>query len=163
MIMTWQGHFPNPCPGESYGTLTNAPGEFFPDNTNVDHFFSTFVTPPDPTPPKVISTVPKANANEVAPSANIRATFSEDMKASTINGTTFKLFKKGTTTQIPAQVSYNAGTDTAKLDPTNNLRRGVAYKAVVSTWAKDVAGNRLDQDSSTSGLQQKRWFFRVDD
>jgi hypothetical protein len=85
------------------------------------------------------------------------------MNASTINGTTFKLFKKGTTTQIAAQVSYNADTHTAKLDPINNLRRGVAYKAVVTTWARDVAGNRLDQDSSTSGFQQMRWFFKVDD
>jgi hypothetical protein len=41
--------------------------------------------------------------------------------------------------------------------------RGVTYKAVLSTWAKNVAGNLLDQDSSTRGLQQKRWFFRVDD
>jgi hypothetical protein len=85
------------------------------------------------------------------------------MDSDTINGSTFKLFKKGTTTQIAAQVSYNADTDTAKLDPTNNLRRGVAYKAVVTTEAKDVEGNRLDQDGSTSGLQQMRWFFRVDD
>jgi hypothetical protein len=85
------------------------------------------------------------------------------MDSTTIDGTTFKLFKKGTTTQIAAQVSYNADTHTAKLDPINNLRRGVAYKAVVTTRAKDLAGNRLDQDSSTSGLQKKRWFFRVDD
>jgi hypothetical protein len=85
------------------------------------------------------------------------------MNSTTIDGTTFQLFKKGTTTQIAAQVSYNADTDTAKLDPTNNLRRGVAYKAVVTTWARDVAGNRLDQDGTTSGLQQMRWFFRVDD
>ena len=28
--------------------------------------------------------------------------------------------------------------------------------------AKDVAGNRLDQDSSTTGLQQKVWYFTVD-
>jgi hypothetical protein len=73
------------------------------------------------------------------------------------------MFKKGTNTQIAATVSYNADTDTAKLDPINNLRREVAYKAVVTTRARDVARNRLDQDSSTSGLQQKRWFFRVDD
>jgi hypothetical protein len=84
------------------------------------------------------------------------------MKGDTIDGTTFQLFKKGTTTQIPATVSYNADAETAKLDPTNNLRRGVAYKAVVTTWAKDLAENRLDQDSSTSGFQQMRWFFRVD-
>jgi Bacterial Ig-like domain len=85
------------------------------------------------------------------------------MDSDTINGSTFKLFKKSTTNQVAAQVSYNADTDTAKLDPIDNLRRGVAYKAVVTTWAKDLTGNRLDQDSSTSGLQQKRWFFRVDD
>ena len=113
--------------------------------------------------PMVISTIPKANATEVAPTANVRATFSEEMDSKTIDGTTFQLFKKGTTTQIPAQVTYKADTDTAKLDPTNNLRRGVAYKAVVTTWAKDVEGNRLDQNSSTSGFQQMRWFFRVDD
>jgi Tol biopolymer transport system component len=117
----------------------------------------------DNAPPKVISTSPKADATEVAPTANVRATFSEQMDSTTINGTTFQLFKKGTTTQIPAQVSYNADAETAKLDPTNNLRRGVAYKVVVTTWAKDLAENRLDQDSSTSGFQQMRWFFRVDD
>jgi Tol biopolymer transport system component len=119
--------------------------------------------PRDTAPPTVMSTSPKANATEVAPTANVRATFSEEMDSTTIDGTTFQLFKKGTTTQIAAQVSYNADTDTAKLDPTNNLRRGVAYKAVVTTWAKDVAGNRLDQAGSTSGFQQMRWFFRVDD
>ena len=118
--------------------------------------------PKDNAPPKVIRTSPKADATEVAPTANIRATFSEGMKGDTIDGSTFQLFKKGTTTQIPATVSYNADSETAKLDPTNNLRRGVAYKAVVTTWAKDLAENRLDQDSSTSGFQQMRWFFRVD-
>jgi hypothetical protein len=161
--MAWQGNQHNPCPGESYETRTIAPVEFGVPDMNVDHFFSTFVTLPDTTPPKVTSTAPKSNAVEVAPTANLRATFSEEMDSNTIDGTTFQLFKKGTTTQIPATVSYNADTNTAKLDPIDNLRRGVAYKAVVSTWAKDVAGNRLDQDGSTSGLQQKRWFFRVDD
>jgi Tol biopolymer transport system component len=140
-----------------------------PDGTGVSEVpYASFTgltfdwAPKDNAPPKVISTSPKADATEVAPTANIRTTFSEGMDSNTINGTTFKLFKKGTTTQIPAQVSYNADTNTAKLDPTNNLRRGVVYKAVVTTWAKDVAGNRLDQDGSTSGLQQMRWFFRVD-
>jgi alpha-tubulin suppressor-like RCC1 family protein len=117
----------------------------------------------DNTSPKVIGTSPKAEATEVAPTANIWATFSEEMDRNTINGTTFKLFKKGTTTQIAAQVSYNADTDTAKLNPINNLRRGVAYKAVVTTWAKDLAGNRLDQNPSLDGLQKKVWFFEIDD
>jgi hypothetical protein len=109
------------------------------------------------TPPRVTSTVPRAN------SADVRATFSEQMMPSSINGQTFKLFKKGSPTQIAATVSYSVSTRTAKLDPSDDLRRGIAYKAVVTTWAKDLAGNRLDQDGSTSGLQQKRWFFRVGD
>jgi hypothetical protein len=126
-----------------------------------DVFFLTFVTP-DTTPPTVRSTIPKSSADEVAPTANVRATFSEDMRSASVMNA-FKLFKKGSTTQIAAQVSYDATTDTATLNPNNNLRRGVTYRAVVTTVAKDMAGNRLDQDGSTPGLQQKVWFFTVDD
>ena len=110
--------------------------------------------------PKVTSTFPQGGG-EVGPAANIRATFSEDMQeASVINA--FKLFKKGSTTRIAAQVTYDAQTDTATLNPTNNLKRGATYKAVVSTLATDEAGNMLDQNSSKAGLQQKVWFFEID-
>ena len=116
--------------------------------------------PPDTEAPRVISTFPR-NGGEVGPAASIRATFSEDMlEPSVVNA--FKLFRKGSTNQIAATVTYNAATDTATLNPTNNLRRGVTYKAVVTTVAKDEAGNRLDQNSSKAGLQQKVWFFEVD-
>jgi hypothetical protein len=50
---------------------------------------------------------------------------------------------------------------TAKLDPTGSLKSGFSYKAIVSTGAKDVAGNPLDQNSSTTGSQQKVWLFTV--
>jgi Bacterial Ig-like domain len=122
---------------------------------------------PGPTPPpnvkaaKVMSTVPKANATGVAPAANITATFSEDMMTSSINANTFKLFKKGSTTKLGAAVSYSAATDKAKLDPTNSLRKGLTYRAVVTTGAKDLAGNSLDQNSSKSDSQPKVWFFTV--
>ena len=75
----------------------------------------------------------------------------------------FKLFRKGSTNQISAQVSNDAATDIATLNPTNNLKRGATYKAVVTTVAKDMAGNRLKQDGSRAGLQQKVWFFEIDD
>ena len=99
----------------------------------------------------------------LAPSPLLRITHqpSKDMREASVKRA-FKLFKKGSTTQIAAQVSYDAATDTATLNPHNNLRRGVTYKAVVSTVAKDLAGNRLDQDDSTAGLQQKVWFFEID-
>jgi hypothetical protein len=123
-------------------------------------------TPPPPTTdttrPRVTSTSPAANATGVAPSANVTATFSEAMMSSSINGTTFKLFKKGSTTKLSASVSYDGATKKATLDPTNNLRLGTTYKAVVSTGAKDMAGNQLDQDQTPSnGLQQKAWTFTV--
>jgi hypothetical protein len=75
------------------------------------------------------------------------------MMASSINASIFKLFKKGSTTELVASVSYNATTHTAMLDPSNALRSGATYKAVVSTGANDLAGNSLEQ--------QKVWFFKV--
>ena len=80
---------------------------------------------------------------------------------SSINTTTFKLMEQGSTTKISATISYEASTDTATLNPTNSLQSGVTYKAIVTTGAKDVAGNPLDQNSTTTGLQPKEWFFTV--
>ncbi len=41
------------------------------------------------------------------------------------------------------------------------LRKGGTYKAVVTTGAKDAAGNPLDQNPSLSGSQRKDWTFKV--
>jgi hypothetical protein len=123
--------------------------------------FSGTPPPTDTTPPRVTSTVPGANATGVAPGANITATFSEAMNVNSINGTTFKLMKAGTTTAIGAVVSYDATTKKAILNPNANLQLGTKYKAVVTTGATDLAGKRLDQNSSLSGLQQKSWTFTV--
>jgi N-acetylglucosamine-6-sulfatase len=130
-------------------------------------------TPPpsstDTTAPRVTSTSPVANATGVAPSANVIATFSEKMMASSINTQTFKLLKvtSSGTTQI-TNVSVSLSTDglTATLNPfgtstTTHLARGTKYKAVITTGARDVAGNQLDQNSTLSGLQQKAWTFTV--
>src|SRR5215211_483531 len=118
------------------------------------------------TPPRVTSTVPKATATGVAPGANITATFSEDMDAGTVNGTTFKLFKAGTTNLIPAVVTYDPTAKKATLNPFGNsttlLSKGTKYKAAVTTGAKDLAGNQLDQDQDPSnGLQQKGLSFTI--
>jgi N-acetylglucosamine-6-sulfatase len=116
-------------------------------------------------PPTVKSTVPISNETGVAPTINVTATFSEEMLVSedplvsSINTKTFKLFEQGSTTKLTATVSYSAATDTATLDPTNSLRSGVTYKAVVTTGAKDTVGNPLDQNPNLSGSQQYRWFF----
>jgi CSLREA domain-containing protein len=115
--------------------------------------------------PKVSSTTPAAGATGVRKGANIRATFSEKMTRSTLSKTTFKLFKvnsNGSTTQITA-VAFNSSVDglNATLDPSNLLLANTKYKAVVSTQARDLAGNQLDQSSTTSGKQQKAWTFKT--
>ncbi|MBA3426375.1 MAG: Ig-like domain-containing protein [Rubrobacter sp.] len=51
----------------------------------------------------------------------------------------------------------------ATLDPfgasATLLARNARYKAVVTTGARDAAGNRLDQSPRKKGLQQKAWTF----
>jgi hypothetical protein len=116
---------------------------------------------PDTTSPRVDNTAPKAGATGVFPAANVKATFSEGMKASTLNAQTFELFKKGSTTKLAATISYDASAHRAMLDPAKPLKKGATYKAVVTTFAKDLAGNRLDQNPALSRLQQKVWFFKV--
>ena len=67
------------------------------------------------------------------------------------------------TTKIAAALSYGASTNTGTLDPTNSLQRRDYLQGGSHHGATDLVGNRLDEDSTTSGFQQMRWFFRVDD
>jgi hypothetical protein len=115
----------------------------------------------DKTPPKVTSTNPANNATGVAPGADVIATFSEAMQGSSVTTATFKLKKAGTTTFLGATVTYDPATKKATLIPNNNLRSGVTYAATATTGAKDLAGNSLDQNSTTAGNQAKNWKFMV--
>ncbi len=115
----------------------------------------------DVTAPRVNSTSPASDATGVARGTNIAANFSEAMNASTISGTTFKLFKAGSTNRVGATVTYNTVSEKGVLNPNNRLQAATRYKAVVTTGATDLAGNALDQNQSTAGNQQKVWFFRT--
>jgi hypothetical protein len=143
---------PAPAPAGPYakdlsvfdGTNPNGSWDlYFIDDTAGDEaqvaggwdLFITTDAPPDTTSPRVTSTSPATGATGISPTANVGATFSEEMTGSTINATTFKLFKKGSTTKVAATVSYDAASDTATLDSTNSLRRGTTYKAVTVPWA----------------------------
>ena len=97
----------------------------------------------------------------VAPAVNVKATFSEDMTASTTYKATFTLRKQNATGFVAATVTYDLSTKTATLDPTNSLQRGATYKASVNLGAQDLAGNPLDQNESLSGSQRKDWTFKV--
>lgn len=115
--------------------------------------------------PKVSSTTPPTGATGVKRRTNLTAAFSEKMTRTTLNKSTFKLFKvnsNGSTTQI-TNVTVSSSTDGLKvtLNPSNLLAANTKYKAVVSTQARDLAGNQLDQSPTKAGKQQKAWTFKT--
>ncbi len=99
--------------------------------------------------PTVTAVSPVDGATGVATSSQVTATFSEAIDTASLSTTTFTLIKQGTTTPVPAAVSYNAATRVATLTPSASLESGVAYTATVksgATGAKDLAGNPLALD-----------------
>jgi hypothetical protein len=94
----------------------------------------------------------------VAATANAEVTFSEAMDPSTIsdaNGasTTFTLTKQNASQPLTAQVSYDAATKKATLDPNADLDPGATYTATVKggvIGVKDLAGNPLGADITWS-------------
>ncbi len=117
----------------------------------------------DTTRPTVTRTVPPPGLTCVDPTANVSAFFSEDMQASSVDDTTVKLYRKDSATLVATSVSYGSRMDRAIINPTDPLEGGVTSKAVVTTYVKDLAGNRLDQDLTRAGLQRKTWVFTTSD
>ena len=138
------------------------------DGKPADFAFKTFVAhttaPPHHTQaPRVQAVTPVNGATDVAPKSNVVATFSEAMKASSLKNA-FTLAKRhahGTTTRVAAKVRYDAVAKRAVLDPHAKLVRGAKYVATVTTSAKDLAGNSLDQNRTAAGNQPKKWTFTV--
>ena len=98
------------------------------------------------------------------------ATFSERMDPATITGATFKLYRINpdrSKTRVSAAVALletpSPGGLEAELDPfgstTKALKPGARYRAVVTTGARDLAGNALDQSPRKGGKQQAAWTF----
>ena len=119
--------------------------------------------------PRVIEVRPAEGATGVNPTSGefsegrkVVAFFSEDMKPSSAMWA-IKLYKNGSDTQEDGTMGYNAAQRKVTLWPPNPLERGVTYKAVVSTRAKDLAGNRLDQNPNRVGLQPKVWYFTIEE
>jgi CSLREA domain-containing protein len=153
--------------GNSFGATTDQRGVARPQGTasDIGSFESAFTVIEDTIKPHVSTATPTGPG--IARGTNLTATFSEKMDPLSITKSTFKLFKvksDGSTTQI-TNVTVSKSTDglVAKLNPfgTSSTVLGATtkYKGVITTGAKDVAGNQLDQNPTTSGLQQKGWTF----
>jgi hypothetical protein len=114
-------------------------------------FTSSFTTlNPDTTRPTVLSVLPLNNATSVAVNSTVQVKFSEAMDPATINGTTVTLRVTSPSAAVPATVTYDAPTNTAILTPTSNLAQAKNYTVTVTTGVKDLAGNALlNQFTST--------------
>lgn len=105
----------------------------------------------DVTPPQVTSVTPANKATGVKRNANVTATFSEPMAASTLTKSTFKLFKvkaDGSTTQVTnVTVALSANGLKATLNPFGTsstlLGQNTKYKAIVTTGVTDLASNSM--------------------
>jgi hypothetical protein len=112
--------------------------------------------------PRVVDVRPTEGARGVSHYPRVVAFFSEDMRERSLFRA-IQVFKKGSNTPISDYtVWYNARERKVILEPEIALKRGVTYKAVVSTQAEDLAGNRLDQNRNRDGLQPKVWYFTIE-
>jgi hypothetical protein len=107
--------------------------------------------------PVVVSTTPAANAQGVSTNPAITATFSEAMNAATITTSTFYLQAAGSSTLVPATVSYS-GT-TATLQPTAPLALNMIYQVTVSGAVADPGGNTLGSSYTWSFTTQLNLSF----
>jgi Ca2+-binding RTX toxin-like protein len=100
-------------------------------------------------PPTVSRVSPADQATRIDLTANVEATFSEDLDSSSISGETFTLTKQGDTavppTKVTATVSYDSATKKATLNPQSDLEANTTYVATPTTRVKDTAGNTLEQ------------------
>jgi hypothetical protein len=109
----------------------------------------------------VTKTVPSSGATGVTRTANIKAYFNHDMRASTVTSSTFKIRKQGTTTWIGATRSVNntisptptkgGSQSVATLNPNSDLALNTTYQVVIvggSSGVKDVNGNTLSANKS---------------
>jgi hypothetical protein len=113
------------------------------------------------TPLAVTKTVPAGGAVEVSRTANVKAYFNHDMKASTITSSTFKIRKQGTTTWLSATRSVNntisptstngSSQSVVTLNPNSDLAANSTYQVMVvggSSGVKDLNGNALGANKS---------------
>jgi len=92
--------------------------------------------------PAVIATSPTNGETSVALNKVITVTFNEEMNPSTINPTSFTIVNG--TTSIPGIITYSG--NTASFTPTGNLVANKTYIGKVTTAAKDLNGNAMQED-----------------
>ncbi len=169
--LSHQSDFPSISSGGRYVAFHSMASDLVANDTNERR--DIFVHQRDTTAPTVTRVAPTEGATGVTLKTDVVANFSERMEKGTLNEANFKLYKliknpDGTTTASQIEnVTVTRSFDGLKatLNPYGTsdglLKENTRYKAVVSTGALDVFGNRLDQQPRVSGNQPKEWYFKT--
>ena len=123
------------------------------DDHNKRYVHNAMPLVPDSTPPTVTSTTPTDGSSGFGTSSPVTATFSEQLTPSSVNGSTFTLTDKTTSSSVAASVSYDSSTATARLTPNSPLAETHAFSARVvggASGVTDLAGNPLSGDVNWS-------------
>ncbi len=131
----------NLAPSTAYTATITGGAKDLAGNALQANFVWSFATgqAPDTTLPRVTSTSPVADATDVAVNRDISVTFSEAMDPSTVTVASFGLSQG--TTPVSGLVTY-AGL-TAVFNPGSDFAPDTAYTVMVTTGARDLAGNAL--------------------
>jgi len=129
-------------------TITTGARDTF-GNALASNFAWTFTTI-DTTPPTVTAVSPTNGATGVAVTTAVNITFSKSMDPTTINTTTITLKNTNTSAAAAGAVTYNSGTRVATFTPNASLVNGTGYTVTVTTGVKDVSGNALASQFTSS-------------
>lgn len=104
--------------------------------------------PADAQAPTVASSTPVPDKTGVRRGSNVSVTFSEAMKAGTLDRSNVALYKNGAGSPVSAAVTAGAGNASAKLDPSSRLAARTRYMVVLwrdsaESGVQDEAGNLL--------------------
>ncbi len=125
----WRNVVDQDDPNVVSGTLTN-------------WFNAVYLPSADTTPPTVLTVDPADLADPVARNTTVVWTFSEAIKASTINLSNFMLLDSALA-PVAGSLDYNVGATIVTFTPTASLAALTEHTAIVTTGVKDLAGNAL--------------------
>jgi len=91
--------------------------------------------------PEVVSTSPVDLATGVSPSKVITVTFNEPMNPATITAISFTILGLS---PVAGTITYSG--NTASFTPTNPLASNITYTGRITTAAKDMMGNAIQED-----------------
>lgn len=130
-----------------YGASSFPTETFNATNYWVDAAFERTI-PPDTRAPNVLETVPTANASEIDRNVDVSATFDEQLDPASVTGSTFTL-RDANDALVPADVTYDPQTRTAKLNPQAPLALTATYTARLKGGTggiTDTSANPLTAD-----------------